>query len=65
MYLSALQVKGFRLFKNSTTIKLHRGLNLLMEENGYRKSSVIDAIPILLTEEIKRWDLMELDSEVH
>ena len=50
MYLSALQVKGFRLFKNSTTIKLHRGLNLVVGENGCGKSSVIDAIRILLNE---------------
>lgn len=50
MYLSALQVKGFRLFKNSTTVKLHRGLNLLVGENGCGKSSVIDAIRILLNE---------------
>ena len=50
MYLSALQVKGFRLFKNSTTVKLHRGLNLLVGENGCGKSSVIDAVRILLNE---------------
>ena len=50
MFLSELQVKGFRLFKDPTTVKLHRGLNLLVGENGCGKSSVIDAIRILLNE---------------
>ncbi|WP_322174986.1 ATP-dependent nuclease [Acutalibacter caecimuris] len=50
MFLSGLQVEGFRLFKDATTIKLHRGLNLFVGENGCGKSSVIDAIRILLNE---------------
>ncbi len=50
MFLSELQVKGFRLFIDPTIVKLHRGLNLLVGENGCGKSSVIDAIRILLNE---------------
>lgn len=50
MFLSKLQIKGFRLFKGSTTVKLHRGLNLFVGENGCGKSSIIDAIRILLNE---------------
>lgn len=50
MFLSELQITGFRLFKEPTTVKLHRGLNLFVGENGCGKSSIIDAIRILLNE---------------
>lgn len=50
MFLSELQVKGFRLFKDPAIVKLHRGLNLLVGENGCGKSSIVDAIRILLNE---------------
>lgn len=50
MFLSELQIKGFRLFKEPTTVKLHRGLNLLVGENGCGKSSIIDAIRMLFNE---------------
>jgi len=50
MYLSKLRVENFRMFHKPQNISLHQGLNLLVGENGCGKSTVIDAIRILLNE---------------
>ena len=50
MYLSQLRVENFRMFSKPQIISLHQGLNLLVGENGCGKSTVIDAIRILLNE---------------
>ncbi len=50
MYLSRLRIENFRLFNKPITISFHKGLNLLVGENGCGKSTVIDAIRILLNE---------------
>lgn len=50
MYLSKLRVEKFRLFNKPITISFHKGLNLLVGENGCGKSTVIDAIRMLLNE---------------
>ena len=58
MFLSELQVKGFRLFKDPTTVKLHRGLNLLVGENECGKGSIVDASLIAL----KNLKILSLES---
>lgn len=50
MYLSRLRIENFRLFNKPITISFHKGLNLLVGENGCGKSTVIDAIRMLLNE---------------
>ena len=51
MYLSEITIEGYRVFKEKTTINFNRGLNLLVGENGCGKSTIIDAIRILLNED--------------
>lgn len=50
MYLSHLRVENFRMFHKPQTVHFHKGVNLLVGENGCGKSSVIDAIRVLLNE---------------
>ncbi len=50
MYLSKLRIDNFRMFGKPKIVSLHQGLNLLVGENGCGKSTVIDAIRILLNE---------------
>lgn len=50
MYLSKLSIQNFRMFSSLTEISLSKGLNLLVGENGCGKSTVIDAIRVLLNE---------------
>ncbi len=50
MYLSKLRIENFRLFNKPITVSFHKGLNLLVGENGCGKSTVIDAIRMLLNE---------------
>lgn len=51
MYLSEIKIEGYRAFKESSTITLNKGLNLLVGENGCGKSTIIDAIRLLLNED--------------
>ncbi|WKA60574.1 ATP-dependent nuclease [Pectobacterium aroidearum] len=43
MYLSQIEISNFRLFKN-LSLKLNRGLNVLVGENDSGKTALIDAI---------------------
>ena len=54
MYLSKLYVKNFRQFNNFSTI-FSKGLNLLVGENNAGKSSVIDAIRLVLDTTSAEW----------
>lgn len=54
MYLSQLIIKNFRQFK-AFTLSLNKGLNLLVGENSAGKSSVIDAIRIVLDTTSAEW----------
>ncbi|MFQ9314456.1 MAG: ATP-dependent nuclease [Clostridium perfringens] len=51
MYLSEIKIEGYRVFNDRTTITLNKGLNLLVGENGSGKSTIIDAIRLLLSED--------------
>lgn len=51
MYLSDLKVEGYRLFKDKKVIHFNKGLNVLVGENGCGKSTIIDAIRLLLNED--------------
>jgi len=51
MYISKLTIKGFRFFNDNFTLSLNKGLTVLVGENGSGKSTVIDAIRLLLGED--------------
>lgn len=51
MYLSDVKIEGYRLFKGKQILHLRKGLNVLVGENGCGKSTVIDAIRMLLNED--------------
>lgn len=51
MYLSEIKIEGYKLFSNEISIPLSKGLNLFVGENGCGKSTVIDAIRLLLNED--------------
>ena len=62
MYLSDIKIEGFRLFKEKRILHLRKGLNVLVGENGCGKSTVIDAIRLLLNEdEYARNGILEED----
>ncbi|GLO32171.1 hypothetical protein PPUN12996_42300 [Pseudomonas putida] len=44
MYLSTLEVQGFKCFGEPFSIELHDGLNVLVGENGAGKTGVVSAI---------------------
>ena len=47
MYLSKIIIKNFRKYKD-ITINFHKGINVLIGENNSGKSTIIDAIKIVL-----------------
>ncbi len=51
MYLSNLKISGYKSFKSDFNIKFNNGLTILVGENGCGKTSVIDAIRLLLNED--------------
>lgn len=51
MYLEGIIIKGYRLFKEEQMLLFDKGLNVLVGENGCGKSTVIDAIRLLLNED--------------
>ena len=48
MYISELSICGYRCSGKKSTIHLNKGLNVLIGENGCGKTTVIDAIRLLL-----------------
>ena len=50
MYLSELEIEGYRGFKEKNKIKFEKGVNLLVGDNRSGKSTVIDSIRLLLQE---------------
>ena len=51
MYIQTLKIKGYRIFNEEFVIGLSKGLNVLVGENASGKSSVIDAIRLILLED--------------
>ena len=51
MYVEEISIEGYKIFKDETKIQLHNRLNVLVGENGTGKSSIIDAIRLLLQED--------------
>ncbi len=51
MYLSNIEIEGFKLFNKKHEVIFNSGLNVLIGENGAGKSAVIDAIRLILNED--------------
>lgn len=44
MFLRALEINGFKCFNAGFSIEFHKGLNVLVGENGSGKTGVVSAI---------------------
>ncbi|MEK4850685.1 AAA family ATPase [Paenibacillus sp. FSL H7-0756] len=50
MYISNLDVTGYKNSKSKSVIKLQKGLNILVGENGSGKTTIINALRLILRE---------------
>lgn len=51
MYLSRIEISGYKVFGDGFSVNLNNGLNVLVGENGSGKSAIIDAIRLVLMED--------------
>lgn len=51
MHLKTLKIKGYKAFSGEFTVKLNNGLNILVGENATGKSTIIDALRLILSED--------------
>ena len=48
MYISEIEINGYKNCQENSTILLNKGLNILVGENASGKSTIIDAIRMVL-----------------
>lgn len=51
MYLSELQIEGYKGFRELFSVSLQRGSNVIVGENATGKTAIVDAIRLLLRED--------------
>ncbi len=51
MYLSEIKIAGYKVFKEGFSVRFNPGLTVLLGENGCGKTTIIDAIRLLLNED--------------
>lgn len=51
MYISEISIDGYRNCKNKSTIKFNEGLNIIVGENASGKTTIINAIRMILREQ--------------
>src|SRR5699024_6030234 len=54
MYIEHLEIEGYGVFKDKTKIKFNKGLNVLIGANNSGKSTVMNALRILLDKNFKK-----------
>ena len=50
MNISKLSIEGYKNFKDKVEIKFHKGLNVIVGENASGKTTIIDALRLILSE---------------
>ena len=61
MYIAKVSIQGYKGIGNDLTVKLSDGLNILVGENASGKSTVIDAIKLILREDEYMKGIKETD----
>lgn len=51
MYIKKLEIKGYKNAKENSKIMLNKGLNILVGENGTGKTTIINALRLILKED--------------
>lgn len=51
MYISKIKIKGYKTFNEEFIVQLNQGLTVLVGENGSGKTTIIDAIRLILSED--------------
>jgi len=51
MFLSEINIEGYKIFKENFIAKLNEGLTVIVGENGTGKTAIIDSIRVLLSED--------------
>ncbi|SKD06711.1 Predicted ATP-dependent endonuclease of the OLD family, contains P-loop ATPase and TOPRIM domains [Chitinophaga ginsengisegetis] len=62
MYIKTIKISGYRAFNKEFKVALNKGLNVIVGENASGKSTIIDAIRLILHEdEYSRTGISEVD----
>lgn len=61
MFISSVQIEGYKNTNKASTIHLNKGLNILVGENGCGKTAVINALRLILKESQSYYELSEDD----
>ena len=61
MFISSVQIEGYKNANKASTIRLNKGLNILVGENGSGKTAVINALRLILRETESYSDFSEDD----
>lgn len=61
MFISSVQIEGYKNANKASTIRLNKGLNILVGENGCGKTAVINALRLILREPESYSDFSEDD----
>lgn len=61
MFIAELDIQGYKNFGQKTVIRMHRGLNVLVGENGVGKTAIIDALRLLFPEDDFRNPISDSD----
>lgn len=51
MYIGKIDISGFRNIKETVTVTFNKGINVLIGENSVGKTSIIDALRLVLSED--------------